>query len=314
MRYNDAFNFKQKVRMIDLFAGIGGIRLGFEQTFGKDIQCVFTSEIDKYAFETYKSNFGEENIYGDIAKINASAIPDHDILLAGFPCQSFSMAGLKKSFDDPRGDMFFEIERILLNKKPKMFLLENVKNLITIDNGKAFQTIEKRLNKAGYKIFHDVLSGKDFGVPQNRERLFIFGISDLSAYFEFPKPLNIPTNVGDILEQDVDSKYTLSDKKWNYERERVRENLNVSGFGCKIFNGDSPYTRTLLARNNNNILIEQEGKNPRRFTIRECARLQGFPDSFVINKVSDNQAYKQFGNSVCVPVIKAIAEQIKQFI
>ena len=302
------------IRIVDLFAGIGGIRLGFEQAFGKEnVDCVFSSEINKFAVETYKANFGEENIYGDITKIDASGIPDHDVLLAGFPCQPYSNAGLHKSFDDPRANSFFEIERILLKKKPKMFLLENVKHMRNIDGGRAFRTIKKHLNKAGYKVFHHILSGKDFGAPQNRERLFIVGISDLKAYFEFPKPLNIPTKVGDILEQNVDTKYTLSDKNWEYEQKRSHKNTGVNGFGCKVFNEQSPYTRTLLATNYENILIEQHGKNPRRLTVRERARLQGFPDSFVMDKVSYSQACKQLGNSVCVPVVKAIAEQMKNF-
>jgi DNA (cytosine-5)-methyltransferase 1 len=305
------------IRIIDLFAGIGGIRLGFEQAFRKEnVDCVFTSEINKSAVETYKANFGIENIFGDITKIDSADIPDHDILLAGFPCQPFSTAGLRKGFDDERANAFFEIERILLEKKPKIFLLENVKHLRSANNGEAFQMIKERLINAGYKIFYEVLSGKDFGVPQNRERLFIVGFLDHNVDFQFPAPPKIPTKVGDILESDVDERYTLTDKKWNYEFERRKRNRTKShGFGYRIFNENSLYTTTLLANycsHGENILIECPNKNPRKLTPRECARLQGFPDSFAIDKVSRNQIYKQLGNSVCVPVIKAVAEQIKK--
>ena len=164
------------IKIADLFAGIGGIRLGFEQAFGKDnVNCVFTSEIDKHAIKTYIANFGDHNIHGDIRQIEASTIPDHDILLAGFPCQSFSIAGLQKGLNDERGQAFFEIERVLKAKKPKTFLLENVPHLKTINNGAIFQFMLKQLSGLGYKIHYEILSGKDFGVPQNRERVFVVG-------------------------------------------------------------------------------------------------------------------------------------------
>jgi DNA (cytosine-5)-methyltransferase 1 len=303
------------IKIIDLFAGIGGIRLGFEQAFGKEnVDCVFSSEINKSAIETYKANFGNGNIYGDITKINAAEIPDHDILLAGFPCQPFSAAGNKDGFNDARGVMFFEIERILLKKKPPMFLLENVENLKNHDRGATFEIIKERLVNAGYKIFYNVLSGKDFGVPQIRRRLFIVGFLDHDVQFEFPKPLDIPSKVGDILEQNVDPKYTLSDKIWNFIQKKAEKSPEKRYvFTYKKYDKNSPYTRTLLAGySGRDIVIDQPGKNPRKLTPRECARLQGFPDSFVIDRVSDNQLYKQFGNSVCVPVINALAKQIKK--
>lgn len=302
------------VKIVDLFAGIGGIRLGVEQAFGS-IDCVFTSEIDKYAVTTYKANFRDANIFGDIKQIDENDVPDHDILLAGFPCQPFSQAGLKKGFTDTRGTLFFDIERILLAKQPKAFLLENVKQLKGHDKGRTFQTIIDHLNKAGYKVFYEILKARDFGVPQNRERIYIVGFLDHSINFEFPKPTNLPTRVGDILDDVVDEKYTISDKLWSgHKRRKELNKLNGKGFGYGLFNKESAYTNTISARyykDGSEILIEQENKNPRKLTPREACRLQGFPEDYII-PVSDAQAYKQFGNSVAVPVIKAIATEIKK--
>lgn len=302
------------VKIVDLFAGIGGIRLGVEQAFGS-IDCVFTSEIDKYAVTTYKANFKDSHIFGDIKQIDENDVPDHDILLAGFPCQPFSQAGLKKGFTDTRGTLFFDIERILLAKQPKAFLLENVKQLKGHDKGRTFQTIIDHLNKAGYKVFYEILKARDFGLPQNRERIYIVGFLDHSINFEFPKPMNISTRVGDILDDVVDEKYTISDKLWSgHKRRKELNKLNGKGFGYGLFNKESAYTNTISARyykDGSEILIEQENKNPRKLTPREAARLQGFPENYII-PVSDAQAYKQFGNSVAVPVIKVIATEIKK--
>lgn len=302
------------VKIVDLFAGIGGIRLGVEQAFGS-IDCVFTSEIDKYAVTTYKANFKDSHIFGDIKQIDENDVPDHDVLLAGFPCQPFSQAGLKKGFTDTRGTLFFDIERILLAKQPKAFLLENVKQLKSHDKGRTFQTIIDHLNKAGYKVFYEILKARDFGVPQNRERIYIVGFLDHSINFEFPKPTNLPTRVGDILDDVVDEKYTISDRLWSgHKRRKELNKLNGKGFGYGLFNKESAYTNTISARyykDGSEILIEQEDKNPRKLTPREAARLQGFPEGYII-PVSDAQAYKQFGNSVAVSVIKAIATEIKK--
>lgn len=302
------------IKIIDLFAGIGGIRLGFQRAF-EEIDCVFTSEIDKYAIKTYAENFGKENIYGDITKILEHDIPNHDILLAGFPCQPFSQAGLKKGFSDTRGTLFFDVERILLAKKPKAFLLENVKQLKGHDKGKTLQVILKKLRQAGYIVYCDVLRARDFGIPQNRERVFIVGFLDQNINFTFPKPLSVFTKVGTILEDKVSDLYTISDKLWQGHQRRKKQNkLNGKGFGFGIFSQESPYTNTMSARyykDGSEILIEQKGKNPRKITPREAARLQGFPDSFHI-PVSNTQAYKQFGNSVCVPVIEAIASSMRE--
>lgn len=301
------------LKLIDLFAGIGGIRLGFEQAFG-DIKCVFTSEIDKYAVQTYQANFGNEHVFGDITQIDENDVPDHDILLAGFPCQPFSQAGLKKGFTDTRGTLFFDIERILLAKRPQAFLLENVKQLKGHDKGRTLDVILSHLKQAGYKVYFDVLKARDFGVPQNRERIYIVGFLDHSVDFSFPKPTALPTRVGDILESEVDEKYTISDRLWaGHQRRKEQNRLNGKGFGYGLFNENSEYTNTISARyykDGSEILIEQQGKNPRKLTPKEASRLQGFPDDYVI-PVSDAQSYRQFGNSVCVPVVRAIAEQMR---
>ena len=300
--------------MIDLFAGIGGTRLGFQLT-GKT-KVVFSSEIDKFAAKTYKANYGEEPS-GDITLINESDIPSHDILVGGFPCQAFSQAGKKLGFEDTRGTLFFEIERIIKSKRPKAFLLENVKNLKSHDKGKTFSVIKKSLEDLGYAVYDSVFKAKDFGVPQNRERIYIVGFDKHTVFnyatFEFPNPLKTEICVGDILEKDVPEKYTISDALWEgHQRRKIENKKNGKGFGYSLFDAESPYTNTISARyykDGSEILIRQDGKNPRKITPREASRLQGFPEEFII-PVSDTQAYKQFGNSVAVPVINAIALKI----
>lgn len=306
-------------KMIDIFAGIGGTRLGFYQT-GK-VGVVFTSEINKFAVKTYQANFGGE-VAGDITQVQADAIADHDILVAGFPCQAFSQAGLKRGFADTRGTMFFEVARILKAKRPKAFLLENVRNLLTHDHGQTFAVIAQTLQDLGYEIHYQVLSSKDFGVPQNRVRIYIVGfateqVSKASRQlFSFPPAVQGKTRVGDILEDlsaELVSKYTISDLLWSgHQKRKERNKAAGKGFGYSLFNAESPYTNTISARyykDGSEILIEQQGHNPRKITPREAARLQGFPEDYLI-VVSDCQAYKQFGNSVSVPVIHAIAEQM----
>lgn len=304
----------RNIKIIDLFAGIGGIRLGFEKASQNKIDCVFTSEWNKYSAQTYLANFNDFNVYGDITEIQEESIPDHDILLAGFPCQPFSQAGLKKGFSDTRGTLFFDIERILTYKKPQAFLLENVKQLKGHDKGKTLETILLHLKDIGYtNVQYKVLRARDFGLPQNRERIYIVGFLNNQITFEFPKPTYEPTSVGDILEESVDEKYTISDKLWAGHQRRKRENkLKGKGFGFGMVNEHSEYTNTLSARyykDGSEILLKQNNKNPRKLTPRECARLQGFPDSFRI-PVSDTQAYKQFGNSVPVNVIEKIAKEM----
>lgn len=302
------------IRIIDLFAGIGGIRRGFEQASKNNVECVFTSEWDKYAADTYKANYPGEEVHGDITLIDEEMVPEHDILLAGFPCQPFSQAGLKKGFDDTRGTLFFDIERILLAKRPKAFLLENVKRLRTHDGGRTLEVIIRHLKAAGYNNLQtEVLRARDFGLPQNRERILIVGFLDDNVKFEFPKPTGTATRVGDILEQKPDDKYTISDRLWEGHQRRKKENkLKGKGFGFGIVDENSEYTNTISARyykDGSEILISQKNKNPRKLTPREAARLQGFPDDFKI-VASDNQAYKQFGNSVPVNVMEAVAAQM----
>lgn len=299
-----------KFKMIDLFAGIGGIRLGFESIGG---ESVFSSEWDKFAQDTYKENF-KEIPYGDITQIEPEQIPAFDVLLAGFPCQPFSQAGKKLGLADTRGTLFFDIARIVEHHRPSVVFLENVKRFKSHDQGRTFETIKTVLEGLGYEIYAQVLNAKDFGVPQNRERIYIIGFLGKTE-FAFPTPPKIKTKLGDILEKKVDDKYTLSDKLWGGHQRRKKEHAEKGyGFGYSLFNNNSKYTSTISARyykDGSEILVEQKGKNPRKLTPREAARLQGFPDDFII-PVSDNQAYKQFGNSVAVPVIKAIALEIEK--
>jgi len=302
-----------------LFAGIGGIRLAFEE-YG---QCVFSCEWDVKAQETYYANFGETPV-GDIRSVNEKDIPDHEILLAGFPCQPFSIAGVSKKnslgrqhgfLDETQGTLFFDIARIIKEKQPKAFLLENVKNLRSHDKGKTFKVIKNVLeNELGYTIYDEVLNAKGL-VPQNRERIYIVGFKK-PLKFDFPIIPSKGPALKTILEDTFDDKYTLSDKLWEYlQAYKAKHEAKGNGFGYGLADLDS-YSRTLSARyykDGSEILIPQEGKNPRRLTPTECARLQGFPDTFKI-VVSNTAAYKQFGNSVAVPVVRLIAEKMIQAI
>ena len=310
-----------KFSFIDLFAGIGGMRLAYEAAGGN---CVYSSEWNKFSQVTYKENFGDMPD-GDITKVNACDIPDHDILVGGFPCQPFSIAGVSKKnsmgratgFEDKtQGTLFFDVCRILKEKRPKAFMLENVKNLCSHDRGRTFKVILESLEELDYEVFYKILDGQNF-VPQHRERILIVGFdrkrfgNDISFDFNIvpvdPKPV-----MNDILESDVDARYTLSDKLWQYLQGYAEKHKAAgNGFGYGIAPRDG-ISRTLSARyykDGSEILIEQPGQNPRRLTPRECARLQGFPDTFKI-AVSDTQAYKQFGNSVVVPLMSAVAELV----
>ena len=374
------------MEFIDLFAGIGGMRLGFEET---GASCVFSSEIDKYAQDTYEDNFGERP-HGDIRDIDAVEIPRHDFLLAGFPCQPFSIAGVSKLssmkkkavlealgivrdqlsttelseaasslvlevdalrpeelssrfneimdealtslgiqkrervehlmeevgkredgfIDQTRGTLFYEISRILEFHKPSGFLLENVKGLKWHDKGRTFSKILDVLEGLGYKIDYQVVSSVGF-VPQRRERIFIAGFRD-ELEFEFPEPPEATVTLDDILEDVVDEKYTLNDHLWNYHQERKRiQKEKGNGFGYRIFSRNDT-SGTLSARyykDGADILLEQEGMNPRMLTPRECARLMGFPDDFILNG-SEVQTYKQLGNAVVPPVVEMIAREM----
>lgn len=303
-------------RFIDLFAGIGGMRIAFEEAGGN---CVFSSEWDKFAQQTYSANFGEVP-YGDITQVNLDEIPKHDILVGGFPCQPFSNAGLKRGFEDTRGTLFFDVARIIDYRKPQMVLLENVKGFASHDKGHTLTVVKETLENLGYNVFYKVLNARNFGVPQNRERIFIVAINKIklgSIGFEFPDPKNVKTKVGDILEAHVDQKYTLSNKLWSGHKRRLKEHREKgNGFGYSMFNAQSEYTSTISARyykDGSEILIEQKNSNPRKLTPREAARLQGFPEKFII-PVSDVQAYKQFGNSVAVPVVVAISKNMVKLI
>lgn len=304
------------ITFIDLFAGTGGIRIPFDELGYK---CVFTSEWDKYAQKTYEANFGEIP-HGDITKIKAKDIPPFNILLAGFPCQPFSNAGLKKGFADIRGTMFFEIAKIVEHHQPEVLFLENVKGFRNHDKGRTFQVIKETLEKMDYKVFDEVLNAKDFGVPQNRERIYIicFNKKKLKKInFKYPHKSGKKTRVGDILEQVVDPKYTISDRLWaGHQRRKAEHARKGNGFGYSLFDENSEYTSTMSARyykDGSEILIKQDGKNPRKITPREASRLQGYPADFKI-PVSDVQAYKQFGNAVAVPAIRAVAKQIEKVI
>lgn len=327
---------------IDLFAGIGGMRLPFQELGGR---CIFTSEWDKFSKKTYAANFAEVP-KGDIVAIPNNKIPKHDLLLAGFPCQAFSQAGLKKGFSDTRGTMFFEIQRIMAHRKPKLFLLENVKQLRGHDKGRTLDTIlsilrgtndtdlpddldiseetrESLTKKLGYHVDYKVLRACRFGVPQNRERVYIVGFcketfdeNPFDHGFHWPDPTDVETRLGNILEENltVDAKYTISDRLWaGHQRRKAEHKEKGNGFGYSLFNKDSSYANTISARyykDGSEILIDQSdlGENPRKLTPRECARLQGFPEEFVVDAVSDAQAYRQFGNSVAVPVVRAVSE------
>ena len=349
---NAPFKYSHKGKVpftfIDLFAGIGGIRLPFQNLGG---ECLFTSEWDKFAQRTYLNNFGEIP-KGDITKIKAKNIPSHDILLGGFPCQAFSQAGLKQGFNDTRGTMFFEIQRILVKRRPKAFLLENVKQLRGHDKGRTLQIILDILrgkntltihddvpmsedarhaltDKLNYSVDFKVLRAADFDIPQNRERIFIIGFDknyygadfDINELFQWPIPPSTPINVGQILEKPSDlatkkDVYTISDKLWaGHKRRKNEHKIKGNGYGYTLVNSNSAYTNTISARyykDGSEILIDQSelNKNPRLLTQRECANLQGFPKDFIVDAVSKGQMYKQFGNSVCTKVVEAVAKQM----
>ena len=312
-----------KFTFIDLFAGIGGFRIAMQ---GNQGECVFSSEWDKYAQRTYYANFGEIP-FGDITKSETKEwIPKKfDILCGGFPCQPFSIAGVSKKislgrkhgFDDEKqGNLFFHVADIIATHRPKAFFLENVKNLVSHDKGLTFKVIKETLTDLDYTFHFKVINGKHF-VPQNRERTFMVGF-DKKVYkgkedFNFPELPEPTKKFKNILEEKVDSKYTLTDHLWKYLQDyakKHKEKGNGFGFGLTDLNGIS---RTMSARyykDGSEILIPQKGKNPRRLSIREAANLQGYPKHFVVDAVSMNQAYKQFGNSVVVPLIEAIGENI----
>jgi DNA (cytosine-5)-methyltransferase 1 len=305
-------------RFIDMFAGIGGVRLGFERAGCK---CVWSNEYNRMAAVTYQVNFGGVDLVtDDIRKIQASDIPDFEILCAGFPCQPFSIAGVSKKNslghphgfkDETQGTLFHEIVRILDEKRPQAFFLENVKNLEGHDRGKTFRVIRGAIEELGYSFHYKVINAKTL-VPQNRDRIFIVGFKDKSIDFAFPEMPDLRPKFRNILEPKVDKKYTLTDHLWEYLQNYAKKHREKgNGFGFGIADPDS-HCRTLSARyykDGSEILIAQPGRNPRRLTPRECARLQGFPENFII-PVSDTAAYRQFGNAVAVPVVEILAKSL----
>lgn len=331
----------KQLKSIDLFAGIGGIRLGFENAFGSKIKTVFVCEWDKYAQKTYLDNFANpDTIAGDIMLEREDAIPAFDICLAGFPCQAFSLAGQRKGFDDDykglcRGTLFLEVARICEKHKPKVIFCENVKGLVGHDKGRTFGIIKKTFSELGYQVFSDVLNSRDFGVPQNRERVYIVAFKNEIAptTFDFQSLKKEQTKVPkirDIMERDpVSVKYYLSTTYIDtLRRHRARHEARGNGFGYEIRDLDSVAGAIVcggMGRERNLIIddrladftpvthikgeVNREGI--RKMTPREWARLQGFPDSFNLN-IADVHLYKQLGNSVTVPVIEAIATKIKE--
>lgn len=334
----------KKVKTVDLFAGIGGLRMPFDRLGAK---CVFTSEMDKYARQTYEANFKNKKSHVfdfDISARDENSIPDHDILLAGFPCQPFSIAGVSSNnhlgresgfADRTRGTLFFDVARVLGAKRPKMFLLENVKNLVSHDGGKTFETIMLVLDNLGYEVSWEVINASAW-VPQNRRRVFLVGVERQwsGSVFDFsavsrPSPDSAPVvsdilhsegepeeppyTIGDVAE--VNEKYTLRDGTWeSLKSHKAKHRSQGNGFGYALV-GPNDVAKTMSARyykDGAEILVSKPSGNPRRLTPRECARLMGFPDSFQI-PVSDTQAYKQFGNSVAVPVVQAIADAMIGF-
>ena len=319
--HNGISNNNYSYDFIDLFAGIGGMRIAFQNA---GCRCVFSSEWDKNCQKTYYANF-REIPYGDITKINAKEIPNHDILVAGFPCQPFSIAGVSKKnsmgratgfADKTQGTLFFDVCRIIAEKRPKAFMLENVKNLKSHDKGNTWKVIKSSLEELNYSVYSGVFDGQDF-VPQHRERVLIVGF-DKERYGEVPFEFDYNTPdkkpvLKDILFDEYDTKYILTPHLWEYLQNYAAKHKaagNGFGYGMPDLNGIS---RTLSARyykDGSEILINRgEGEIPRRLTPRECARLQGYPDDFKI-VVSDTQAYKQFGNSVVVPLMSSVASLI----
>lgn len=317
---------------IDLFAGIGGFRLAMQSLGGK---CVFSSEWDEAAKQTYFQNYGEVP-FGDITKPEIKdLIPDYfDVLCAGFPCQPFSNAGLKKGIEDTRGTLFYHIAEILRDHQPKAVLLENVRGLISNDKGRTIQTVLRTITGMGYKCNVSqelidngpidklkaecskmVLSAKDYGVPQNRPRIYmVLWRKDVKLdTFIYPEPEEKKTSVGAILEKDVAEEFTISDRLWaGHQRRRLEHAEKGNGFGYCMFNAESEYTSTISRRyykDGSEILIEQKGKNPRKITPREAANLQGFPSEFKLPD-SNTKAYQQFGNSVAVPVVTKVSREI----
>ncbi|MBT0812369.1 DNA (cytosine-5-)-methyltransferase [Litoribacter ruber] len=320
---------KSDFTFIDLFAGIGGFRIALQKLGGR---CVFSSEIDKAAQQTYEANFGEVP-FGDIKEFTSyeisdleidQMIPDHDLLAAGFPCQPFSLAGVSaRNFlgmshgfhDQDQGNLFFDILRIVKVKRPKVLFLENVRNLKSHDNGKTFSTIEMMIKELGYSFDWKIINSESL-VPQRRVRTYMVCFLNQKINFEFPEISGDPLPLKNILEEKVPETFTISDKLWQGHQNRSRRNKERgTGFTVKLADLEKP-SNTIVARyykDGKECLIPQENSNPRKLTPRECARLQGFPEEFILHP-SNSSAYKQFGNSVAIPVIFKIGKNIQKFL
>jgi DNA (cytosine-5)-methyltransferase 1 len=307
---------KSTLRVIDLFAGIGGIRRGFENVFKNDVEFVFSSEIDINAKKTYYLNYNEVP-HGDITSIDASNIPQHDIILAGFPCQAFSVAGQRKGFSDTRGTLFFDVARIAKYHKPKVLFLENVKGFVGHDKGKTFKVVKKTLEDMGYTVFYKVLNTKDFDVPQNRERIYIVAFLDNIEEFIFPEVIGQTKTIHDFLDTKIDNSYYYKGKPlyekikndikskdtiYQWRRHYIRENKN----------NVCPTLTANMGTGGHNVPIVKDEKGIRKLTPYECIRFQGFDKSFKFPKdLALSHQYKQAGNSVTVKVIEEIAKRIQ---
>ncbi len=315
------------MKFIDLFCGIGGFRIALESLGSR---CVFSSDIDKHACKTYNDNFGDYPL-SDISLINEKEIPDFDILCAGFPCQPFSIAGLRKGFNDTRGTLFFDIARILKEKKPQVFILENVRGLVNHNSGKTLnvilntlaikingiKNIDKFDDNLGYNVFYKVLNSKDFGVPQNRERIYIIGFLNKNITFNFPSPKKVGKSINDILEKNIKDHFVSKTAEFN-----IKNNLKKKGISNKEnliayeirkskcsfrYDGISPTLTAKMGTGGNNVPVLVN--EMRKFTTRECLRIQGFPESYKIER-NKSHSYKQIGNSISVPVIALVAKEV----
>lgn len=300
------------MRVVSLFSGIGGLDLGF---MNQGFKLVYANDNDKFAVQTYRTNYEHEIVEGNIEDIDINEIPKHDVLIGGFPCQPFSMMGKERGFEDTRGTLFFNIAKIIKfhieNKEmPKVIVLENVRRLLTHDKGNTFKVIKKTLEDLGYVVFYKVLNSADYGVPQTRNRIFIVCFSNNDAKFKFPEPIELNKTLHDLLDQDVDDKYFLSEKiiptilahgsKNYYSKSEI--DLDIARPLCA--------TMHKMHRANQDNYVTQNGRI-RRLTPREAARLQGFPENFIF-PVSDTQAYRQCGNAVTVNVAEAVAREVKR--
>ncbi len=304
------------LKAIDLFAGIGGIRTGFSNAFLNKIDIIFSSEIDMNAQKTYYKNYNELP-QGDITKIDEKDVPQHDILLAGFPCQAFSVAGNRKGFEDTRGTLFFDVARIAKYHKPKVIFLENVKGFVNHNKGETFKVVKETLEELGYQVYSKVLNTKDYGIPQNRERIYIVAFLDKKIKFNFPEKEPLKLNIRNLLEDDVHDTYyynnkplyerikddiTSMDTVYQWRRQYVRENKN----------GVCPTLTANMGTGGHNVPIILDNKGIRKLTPNECIKFQGFDSDFEFpDNLAMSHRYKQAGNSVTVSVIEKIAEKIK---